>query len=158
MEKSARDNREVKEERTFPLEFQPHCIPVWVISGWPQSSGSGGCGIYRPVAMSTASSLISDPKSCISCLRPSSPPHVLTPTLYFRSSLLSSLLVLPRQFSYCPSHPTRQQAFKKERKKVKSLSRVRLFATPWTIAYQASPSMGFSRQEYWSGLPLLQHS
>ena len=37
--------------------------------------------------------------------------------------------------------------------KVKSLSRVWLFATPWTIAYQASPSMGFSRQEYWSGLP-----
>ena len=33
------------------------------------------------------------------------------------------------------------------------LSRVRLFATPWTIAYQAPPSMGFSRQEYWSGLP-----
>ena len=37
--------------------------------------------------------------------------------------------------------------------KVKSLSRVRLFATPWTIAHQAPPSMGFSRQEYWSGLP-----
>ena len=37
--------------------------------------------------------------------------------------------------------------------KVKSLSRVRLFATPWTIAYQASLSMGFSRQEYWSGVP-----
>ena len=36
---------------------------------------------------------------------------------------------------------------------VQSLSRVRLFATPWTVAYQASPSMGFSRQEYWSGLP-----
>ena len=36
---------------------------------------------------------------------------------------------------------------------VKSLSRVRLFATPWTVAYQASPSMGFSRQECWSGLP-----
>ena len=33
-----------------------------------------------------------------------------------------------------------------------SLSRVRLFATPWTVAYQASLSMGFSRQEYWSGL------
>ena len=42
---------------------------------------------------------------------------------------------------------------KKERKKVKSLSCVRLFATPWTVAYQASPSMGFSRQEYWRGLP-----
>ena len=37
--------------------------------------------------------------------------------------------------------------------KMKLLSRVRLFATPWTVAYQASPSMGFSRQEYWSGLP-----
>ena len=38
--------------------------------------------------------------------------------------------------------------------KVKSLSRVRLFATPWTAAYQALQSMGFSRQEYWSGVPL----
>ena len=38
--------------------------------------------------------------------------------------------------------------------KVKSLSRVWLFTTPWTAAYQAPPSMGFSRQEYWSGLPL----
>ena len=37
--------------------------------------------------------------------------------------------------------------------KVKSLSRVRLSATPWTVAYQAPPSMGFSRQEYWSGVP-----
>ena len=38
--------------------------------------------------------------------------------------------------------------------KVKSLSRVRLFETAWTAAYQALPSVGFSRQEYWSGLPL----
>ena len=38
--------------------------------------------------------------------------------------------------------------------KVKSLSRVWVFATPWTAAHQAPPSMGFSRQEYWSGLPL----
>ena len=36
---------------------------------------------------------------------------------------------------------------------VKSLSRVRLFATLWMVACQAPPSMGFSRQEYWSGLP-----
>ena len=36
---------------------------------------------------------------------------------------------------------------------VKSLSLVQLFATPWTVAYQAPQSMGFSRQEYWSGLP-----
>ena len=38
--------------------------------------------------------------------------------------------------------------------KVKSLSHVQLFATPWTEAHQAPPSMGFSRQEYWSGVPL----
>ena len=38
--------------------------------------------------------------------------------------------------------------------KVKSLSCVRLLVTPWTAAYQAPPSMGFSRQEYWSGVPL----
>ena len=42
----------------------------------------------------------------------------------------------------------------KERKKAKSLSCVQLFATTWTIAYQAPPSMGFSRQGSWSGLPL----
>ena len=37
--------------------------------------------------------------------------------------------------------------------KVKLLSHVGLFVTPWTVAYQAPPSVGFSRQEYWSGLP-----
>ena len=45
-------------------------------------------------------------------------------------------------------------AFKKVSKvEVKSLSRVRLFVIPWTVAHQASLSMGFSRQEYWSELP-----
>ena len=38
--------------------------------------------------------------------------------------------------------------------KVKLLSRIQLLATPWTAAYQAPPSMGFSRPEYWSGVPL----
>ena len=41
----------------------------------------------------------------------------------------------------------------KWKNKVKSLSRVRLLATPWTAVHQAPPSTGFSRQEYWSGLP-----
>ena len=40
-----------------------------------------------------------------------------------------------------------------ERKKVKSLSHIWLFATPWTVARQAPLSRGFSKQEYWSGLP-----
>ena len=39
--------------------------------------------------------------------------------------------------------------------KVKLLSSVQLFATPWTVAYQATLSLGFSRQEYWIGLPFL---
>ena len=42
----------------------------------------------------------------------------------------------------------------KQKVKGKSLSRVRLLATPWIAAYQAPLSMGFSRQEYWSGVPL----
>ena len=41
----------------------------------------------------------------------------------------------------------------KDKKKVKSLSHVQLFAIPWTVAYNAPLSMGFSRKEYWSGLP-----
>ena len=45
----------------------------------------------------------------------------------------------------------------KSEKKVKLLSRVRLFATPWTVAYHAPSSIGFPRQEYWSGLPLGGH-
>ena len=42
----------------------------------------------------------------------------------------------------------------KSKVKVKSLSCIPLLATPWTAAYQAPPSIGFSRQEYWSGVPL----
>ena len=44
--------------------------------------------------------------------------------------------------------------FMKVKSEMKSLSRVRLLVTPWTAAYQAPPSMGFSRQKYWSGVPL----
>ena len=48
---------------------------------------------------------------------------------------------------------THTHTYKQLKVKVNSLSRVRLFATSWTVAYQAPPSVGFSRQEYWSGLP-----
>ena len=44
--------------------------------------------------------------------------------------------------------------YDKVKSESKSLSRVLLFAAPWTVAYHAPPSMGFSRQEYWSGVPL----
>ena len=49
----------------------------------------------------------------------------------------------------------RKQTFRGNCLKLKSLSRVRLFATPWMIAHQAPLSMGFSRQEYWSGCHFL---
>ena len=52
-----------------------------------------------------------------------------------------------------PQIPLSEPYLNLGKEKVKSLSCVRLFATPWTVAYQASPSMGFSRQEYWSRLP-----
>ena len=55
-------------------------------------------------------------------------------------------------YSWVEHLPTVSQCQRKG-SEVKSLSRVRLFATPWTVAYQAPPSMGFSRQDYWSGLP-----
>ena len=53
----------------------------------------------------------------------------------------------------CPVCTLPVPLWMKRKVKVKSLCRVQLFATPWTVAYQASPSMGFSRQESWSGLP-----
>ena len=63
-----------------------------------------------------------------------------------------------RHWSGCDEIPhvqgQRRSPIKMVKVKVMSLSRVRLFVTPWTVAHQAPPSMGLSRQEYWSGLPL----
>ena len=58
-----------------------------------------------------------------------------------------------RQLTPFPTTRNRWATLWLERKKVKLLSRVRLLATPWTVAYQAPLSVGFSKQEYWSGLP-----
>ena len=52
-----------------------------------------------------------------------------------------------------PKVPQKTKPGPSHLQKAKLLSRIWLFATPWTVAYQAPPSMGFSRQEYWSGLP-----
>ena len=50
---------------------------------------------------------------------------------------------------------SRAYVMKTMKVKVKSLSRIQLFSTPWTVAHEAPPCMEFSRQEYWSGLPFL---
>ena len=55
--------------------------------------------------------------------------------------------------SKCITQPLLVAGFETKKVKVKSLSCIRLFATLWTVAHQAPPSMEFSRQEYWSGLP-----
>jgi len=83
----------------------------------------------------------------------------------WRREKLPTPVFWPGEFHglYSPWHRKRSDTTKRlslslsinesERKKVKSLSCVWLFAIPWTVVYQASLSMGFSRQEYWSGLP-----
>ena len=75
-------------------------------------------------------------------------------------SLMSIELVIPtNHLTLChplllpPSIFPSIRVFSNEHVRVKSLSRVWLFSTPWTVAYQARPPMGFSRQEYWNGLP-----
>ena len=68
---------------------------------------------------------------------------------------LSSFTLIKRLFSSSSFSAIRvvSPAYLKVNMKVKLHSRVQLFVTPWTVANQAPPSMGFSRQEYWSGLP-----
>ena len=75
------------------------------------------------------------------------PFSVRTRLIPFHLNVHSQLLKLVMAFPHSPIVNSRRKW------KRKSLSRVRLFATPWSVAYQAPPSMGFSRQEYWSGLP-----
>ena len=63
-------------------------------------------------------------------------------------------LPLPKKQPRSDRQPIRKGTLHPPLEEVKLLSHVLLFVTPWTVAYQAPRSMGFSRQEYWSGLPL----
>ena len=103
--------------------------------------------IYLSVLYSTNDSLVFKPWICF-FYRQDLVPHLL---LFFPPS--------PPRGQICLFPPPVKQLSTQLllyiyiRKKVKSLSLVRFFVTPWTAAYQAPPSMGFSRQAYWSGLP-----
>ena len=83
--------------------------------------------------------------------------YLFRTSAYFLPGSFSSLLLIYMCSFYIlcimPLQIYDLQMFHLMEVKVKSLSRVQLFATPWTVAYQAPLSMGFSRQEYWSGLP-----
>ena len=75
------------------------------------------------------------------------------PWILWWSSGYDSVLSLPRAQVRFQVRELRSRKLWKKRKKVKLLSHIRLFVTPWTVADQAPPPMGFSRQEYWSRLP-----
>ena len=85
--------------------------------------------------------------------------HFTWPAVWrYPTSKVRKTPVRRRHWSGCDEIPhvqgQRRSPIKMVKVKVMSLSRVRLFVTPWTVAHQAPPSMGLSRQEYWSGLPL----
>ena len=90
------------------------------------------------LAAAAAKSLQSCPTLCDP--RDGSPPSPLVPGIIQAGTLEWVAISFPNAWKW--------------KVKVKSLSRVRLCVTPWTAAYQAPPPMGFSRQEYWSGVPL----
>ena len=106
-------------------------------------------------------------RTCLLCNHsfPSSLPHLIHSKIQFPITIISIQWscpsILPVKFyflswsSQCliADHLKLWFWFSSKWKKVKLLSRVRLFATPRTVAYQAPLSIGFSRQGYWSGLP-----
>ena len=123
--------------------LRPHSQqPIRLHSPWHSPGKNTGAGCHfllqcmkvkseSEVAQSCPT--LSDPMDC-------SPPGSSIPGI-FQARILEWVAIRELQRSGCG----------KWKSKSKSLSRVWLLATPWTAAYQASPSMGFSRQEYWSG-------
>ena len=110
--------------------------------GWV--SGRKGAVFLNPdsTSESSAAAVAKSPQSCPTLCDPidGSPPGCPVP------GILQARTLEWVAISFCNAW--------KWKVKVKSLSHVWLLATPWTVAYQAPPSMGFSRQEYWSGVPL----
>ena len=98
--------------------------------------------LYSIIAATAAKSL----QSCPTLRDPMTAAQQAPPSLGFSRQEHWSGLPFPS-----PMHESEKWKWKV---KVKSLSPVWLLATSWTAAYQAPPSMGFSRQEYWSGMPL----
>ena len=134
----------VKQQRMYCLnssrgyKSEIRVSPGLVLSEGCESSSPHVFSCYFPYAAAAAKSLQSCPTLCnpIDGSPPSSPvPEILQArTLEWVAISFSNAW--------------------KWKVKVKLLSSVRLLATPWTAAYQAPPPMGFSRQEYWSGVPL----
>ena len=105
---------------------------------WRQSSGKASNSLMDFAAAAAAKSLQSCPTLCDPT--DGSPPGCPIPGILQARTLEWVVISFSNAWKW--------------KVKVKSLSRVRLLADPWTAAYQAPPSMGFSRQEYWSGVSL----
>ena len=105
----------------------------------PEIKGLGPCNVRRCLFYNA--SLAKLLQSCLTLCYPidSSPPGSPVPGILLEKTLEWVAISLPNAWKW--------------KVKGKLLSLIRLFATPWTAAYQAPPSMGFSRQEYWSGVP-----
>ena len=127
-------------------------LPAGLLCPWDSPGKNTGVGCYALLQgiflTQCLFSLLHWQVNSLPLVPPGKPPQP-----HRRSSILYYLPTKPPMFlyqmSFCHSIPTRTIIHLK----VKLLSCVRLFATLWTVAYQATPSIGFSRQEYWSGLP-----
>ena len=117
----------------------PECVFCFLplLSRWSGKGASVFLGGFLSCPSATAKSLQSCPALCHSI--DSSPPGSPIPGILQARTLEWVAISFSSAWKW--------------KVKVKSLSRVRLLATPWIAAYQAPPSMGFSRQEYWSGMP-----
>ena len=122
--------------------FDPCKLTYEAVVAWWWWPNSGGLGLYPAAAAAATKLLQSCPTLCDPIDRsPQTEAHQATVPGILQARTLEWVAI------------SLSNAWKRK-VKVKSLSRVWLLATPWTAAYQAPPSMGFSRQEYWSGVPL----
>ena len=123
--------------RFYILGFQNHC--GWWLQPWNQKTVTPWKESYDQLAAAAAAKSL---QLCLTLCDPidCSPPGSSIPGILQARTLEWVAISFSNAW--------------KGKVKVKSLSRVWLLATPWTAAHQAPLSMGFSRQEYWSGLPL----
>ena len=121
-----------------PFHVRRRHTSAFGISYYSEGKGENVMFSFKPTATAAAKSL----QSCLTLCDPidSSPPGSAVPGILQARTLEWVAISFSNAW--------------KRKVKVKSLSCVQLLATPWTAAHQAPPSMGFSRQEYWNGVPL----
>ena len=113
------------------------CQNIWKTHQWPQDWKRS---VFIPIAKK------GNAKECSN--------YHTTALISHPSKVMLKILQVRLQSTWTKNFQMSKLSLEKAGEREKSLSHVRLFVTPWTVAYQAPPSMGFFRQEYWSGLPL----